>query len=63
MELNSCYSNYNQKEIGAIFSVDHSTVGQSRARLKNKLNLNRKLKIQFHRILEQIDKPLSISKI
>ena len=31
------YSNYKQKEIGAIFGVDYSTVSQSRSRLKTKL--------------------------
>jgi N12 class adenine-specific DNA methylase len=45
-----------QKEIGAIFGVDYSTVSQSRARLKTKLKSGRKLKKQFHRLLEQIDK-------
>ena len=37
MELSYRYSNYKQKEIGAIFGVDYSTVSQSRARLKTKL--------------------------
>jgi putative transposase len=62
MELSYRYSNYKQKEIGAIFGVDYSTVSQSRARLKAKLGLNRKLKKQFHRLLEQINN-LSKSKI
>ena len=62
MELSYRYSNYKQKEIGVIFGVDYSTVIQSRARLKVKLKSSRKLKKQFHRILEQIDK-LSNSKI
>lgn len=62
MELCYRYSNYKQKEIGAIFGVDYSTVSQSRARLKTKLKSSRKLKKQFHRIQEQIDK-LSNSKI
>jgi hypothetical protein len=62
MELSYRYSNYKQKEIGAIFGVDYSTVSQSRARLKAKLKSSRKLKKQFHRILEHIDK-LSNSKI
>jgi hypothetical protein len=62
MELSYRYSNYKQKEIGAIFGVDYSTVSQSRARLKAKLELNRKLKKQFHRLLEQIHK-LSKTKI
>ena len=62
MELSYRYSNYKQKESGAIFGVDCSTVSQSRARLKNKLQSSRKLKKQFHRLLEQIDK-LSKSKI
>jgi len=62
MELSYRYSNCKQKEIGAIFGVDYSTVSQSRARLKTKLKSNRKLKKQFDRILEQIDK-LSNSKI
>ena len=62
MELCYRYSNYKQKEIGTIFGVDYSTVSQSRARLKTKLKSSRKLKKQFHRIQEQIDK-LSISKI
>jgi hypothetical protein len=62
MELSYRFSNYKQKEIGAIFGVDYSTVSQSRARLKIKLKSSRKLKKQFHRLLEQIDK-LSNSKI
>ena len=62
MELSYRYSNYKQKEIGAIFGVDYSTVSQSRARLKAKLESNRKLKRQLHLILEKIDK-LSNSKI
>jgi hypothetical protein len=62
MELSYRYSNYKQKEIGAIFGVDYSTVSQSRSRLKTKLKSNRKLKNQFHRIREQINK-LSNTKI
>ena len=62
MELSYRYSNCKQKEIGAIFGVDYSTVSQSRARLKAKLESNRKLKKQFHRLLEKINK-LSKSKI
>jgi chromosomal replication initiation ATPase DnaA len=62
MELSYRYSNDKQKEIGAIFGVDYSTVSQSRARLKTKLKSSRKLKKQFHRIQEHIDK-LSNSKI
>ena len=62
MELSYRYSNCKQKEIGAIFGVDYSTVSQSRARLKAKLESNRKLKKQFHRLLEQIHK-LSKTKI
>jgi hypothetical protein len=34
MELSYRCSNCKQKEIGAIFGVDYSTVSQSRARLK-----------------------------
>ena len=56
MELCYRYSNYKQKEIGAIFGIDYSTVSQSRARLKTKLKFSRKLKKQFHRIQEQIDR-------
>ena len=56
MELSYRYSNYKQKEIGAIFGIDYSTVSQSRARLKTKLKSNRKLKKQFQQIQEQIDK-------
>jgi chromosomal replication initiation ATPase DnaA len=56
MELSYRYSNLKQKEIGAIFGVDYSTVSQSRARLKTKLKSNRKLKKQFQQIQEQIDK-------
>ena len=56
MELSYRYSNHTQKEIGAIFGVDYSTVSQSRARLKTKLKSSRKLKKQFHRILAQIEK-------
>jgi len=62
MELSYRCSNCKQKEIGAIFGVDYSTVSQSRARLKAKLESNRKLKKQFQRLLEQINK-LSNSKI
>ncbi len=54
MELSYRYSNNKQKEIGAIFGVDYSTVSQSRARLKNKLKSSRKLEKQFKRIQEQI---------
>ena len=36
MELVYRYSNDKQKEIGAIFGVDHSTGSQRRVRLKNK---------------------------
>jgi predicted XRE-type DNA-binding protein len=56
MELCYRYSNYKQKEIGAIFGVDYSTVSQSQARLKTKLKSSRKLKKQFQRIQEQIDR-------
>jgi len=62
MELSYRYSNYKQKDIGAILGVDYSTVSQSRVRLKTKLKSSRNLKKQFHRILEQIDK-LSNTKI
>ncbi len=62
MELSYRFSNCKQKEIGAIFGVDYSTVSQSRARLKAKLESNRKLKKQFHQLIEQIKK-LSKSKI
>jgi len=37
MELSYRYSYNKQKEIGAIFGVDYSTVSQSRVRLKTKL--------------------------
>jgi len=43
MELSYRYSNYKQKEIGAIFCVDYRTVSQSRSRLKTKLKMNPKL--------------------
>jgi chromosomal replication initiation ATPase DnaA len=56
MELSYRYSNAKQKEIGAIFGVDYSTVSQSRARLRAKLKSSRKLKKQFHRIRDQIFK-------
>ena len=62
MELSYHYSNCKQKEIGAIFGVDYSTVSQSRARLKAKLESNRKLKKQFDRIQIIIEK-LSNSKV
>ena len=62
MELCYRYSNDKQKEIGAIFGVDYSTVSQNRVRLKTKLKSSRKLKIQYNRILIQI-KNLSNSKI
>ncbi len=54
MELSYRYINFKQKEIGAIFGVDYSTVSQSRARLKAKLKSSRKFKKQFHRIQYQI---------
>jgi hypothetical protein len=38
MELSYRYSNEKQAEIGAVFGVDYSTVSQSRARLKAKMN-------------------------
>jgi chromosomal replication initiation ATPase DnaA len=62
MELSYRYSNDKQRQIGAIFGVDYSTVSQSRARLKAKLKSNRKLKKQFNQIQEQIIN-LSNSKI
>jgi putative transposase len=62
MELCCRYSNCKQKEIGAIFGVDYSTVSQSRRRLKTKIKSHRKLNKQFRQILEQIEN-LSISKI
>ncbi len=54
IQLSDRYSNAKQKEIGAIFGVDYSTVSQSRARLKAKLKSNRKLKKQFHLIRDHI---------
>jgi hypothetical protein len=48
-------NHYKQKEIGAIFGVDYSTVSQNRVRLKNKLKSSRKLKKQFDQFLKQID--------
>jgi putative transposase len=62
MELCYRYSNDKQKEIGAIFGVDYSTVSQNRVRLKTKLKSNRKLEKQYDRILIRIDK-LSNPKI
>jgi REP element-mobilizing transposase RayT len=62
MELCYRYSNYKQKEIGAIFGVDYSTVSQNRLRLKAKLKSSRKLKKQYSRILNQIEN-LSNTKI
>jgi DNA-binding CsgD family transcriptional regulator len=56
MDLSYRHSIYKQKEIGAIFGVDYSTVSQNRARLKTKLKSSRKLKKQFQRIQEQIDR-------
>ena len=53
MELSYRYSNAKQKEIGAIFGGDYSTVSQSRVRLRAKLKSSRKLKKQFHRIQDQ----------
>ncbi|UCE08353.1 MAG: hypothetical protein JSW07_10180 [bacterium] len=61
-ELSYRYSNAKQKEIGAIFGVDYSTVSQSRTRLKAKLKSSRKLKQQIHRIRDHIMK-MSNSKI
>ena len=54
MELSYRYSNYMQKEIGAIFGVDYSTISQNRVRLKEKLRSCRKLNKQFDQILKQI---------
>jgi len=62
MELSYRYSNFKQKEIGAIFGVDYSTVSQNRMRLKTKINSSRRLKKQFDCILIQIHK-MSNSKI
>jgi chromosomal replication initiation ATPase DnaA len=62
MELIYRYSNAKQKEIGAIFGVDYSTVSQNRARLRAKLKSSRKIKKQFHRIRDQIFE-MSNSKI
>jgi chromosomal replication initiation ATPase DnaA len=62
MELCYRYSNCKQKEIGAIFGVDYSTVSQSRARLKAKLKSSRKLNKQFKQIKAQVIN-LSIPKI
>jgi len=62
MELSYRYSNYKQREIGAIFGVDYSTVNHNRVRLKNKLKINRKLKKQFDQLLNHIDN-LSKKKI
>ena len=62
MELSYRYSNCKQKEIGAIFGVDYSTVSQNRLRLKNKLKSNRKLKKQYDQVLKQLEN-LSIPKI
>jgi DNA-directed RNA polymerase specialized sigma subunit len=62
MELSYRYSNCKQKEIGAIFGVDYSTVSQSRRRLKTKIKSHRKLNKQFRQILKQIEN-LSNSKI
>ena len=62
MELCYRYSNDKQKEIGAKFGVDYSTVSQNRVRLKTKLKSSRKLTNQYDRILNQIEK-LSIEKI
>jgi chromosomal replication initiation ATPase DnaA len=55
VELSYRYSNYKQKEIGAIFGVDYISVSQNRVRLKNKLKINRKLKKQFDQLLNHID--------
>lgn len=62
MELCYRYSNYKQKDIGAMFGVDYSTVSQNRVRLKVKLKSSRKLKKQYDRILIQIER-LANSKI
>jgi chromosomal replication initiation ATPase DnaA len=50
MELSYRYNNYKQKEIGAIFGVDYSTVSQNRMLLKNKLKSSLKLKKQFDQL-------------
>ena len=57
MELSYRYSNYTQKEIGAIFDVEYSTISQNRARLKKKLRSSRKLKKQFDQFLKQRSDP------
>jgi REP element-mobilizing transposase RayT len=62
MELCYRYSNCKQREIGAMFGVDYSTVSQNRVRLKTKLQKSRKLKKQYDQILGQIEK-LSNTKI
>lgn len=62
MELSYRYSNSKQKEIGAIFGVDYSTVSQNRVRLKNRIKSNRKLKKQYEQVSKQIEN-LSIPKI
>ncbi|UCE56905.1 MAG: transposase [Desulfobacterales bacterium] len=54
MELSYRYSNEKQAAIGAVFGVDYSTVSQSRARLKAKLESSRKLNKQFDEIKEQV---------
>ena len=61
MAIEMCYrySIHNQREIGAIFGVDYSTVSQNRNRLKAKLESNRKAKKQFNRIKGMI---LNLSK-
>jgi hypothetical protein len=48
--------------IGAVFGAGHSTVSQSRVRLKAKLKSSRKLNILVDQIKEQVIN-LSISKI
>ena len=54
MELCYRYCNLGQKQIGQIFGVDYSTVSVNRARLKSRLESDRKLKKQFKEIQEQI---------
>jgi len=62
MELCYRYSTCKQKEIGAIFGADYSTVSQSRRRLKTKIKSSRELNKQFRQILQQIEN-LSNTKI
>ena len=62
MELCYRYCPVTQRDIGALFGVDYSTVSQNRKRLKLKMESGKKLKTQFEELQRRIEK-LSKQKI